>query len=321
MCTYNGERFLSRQLESIARQTLLPSELIVRDDRSTDSSPDIIRAFAAQAPFRVRLEINERRIGSTKNFEAAIGDCSGELIFLADQDDLWRPQKIAAMLGLFDSDPAIDCLFSDAQIVDDQDRATGMTLWQHIGFTPQQQSDVHAGRAFERLVIRNVATGATMAFRSRCRALVLPIPEAHAVVHDRWIALLVAAAGRIDCVAEPLIDYRHYHAQQIGPGPRAGSLGARIHDIGETGPRLFREWAGQLDLVLERLHDRDVVLGESRSILIRDRIQHLVTRAEMPASFTRRLRPVANELASGRYHRHSNGLLSLFKDVFRAYPR
>src|SRR5690242_1846918 len=94
MCTFNGARFLPEQLESITAQTRLPDELVICDDRSADESLEIIRAFLDRPPFTVRLEINERNLGSTKNFEKAIGLCQGEIIALADQDDVWFPQKL-----------------------------------------------------------------------------------------------------------------------------------------------------------------------------------------------------------------------------------
>src|SRR5882724_11959920 len=90
MCTYNGAGFLSEQLESIAAQTRLPDELVICDDRSTDESVEIVRNFARHTPFSVRLEMNEENLGSTKNFEKSIGLCQGEIIALADQDDVWR---------------------------------------------------------------------------------------------------------------------------------------------------------------------------------------------------------------------------------------
>src|SRR6266436_7212118 len=97
MCTYNGARFLPRQLESIATQTRLPDELVVCDDGSSDESVAIVRWFANSAPFTVRLEINERNLGSTKNFGKAIGLCEGDIIALADQDDVWKPLKLAVL--------------------------------------------------------------------------------------------------------------------------------------------------------------------------------------------------------------------------------
>src|SRR3954470_19039846 len=82
MCTYNGARFLGAQLASVAAQTRPPDELVVCDDRSTDETADIVRAFASRAPFPVRLHVNEENLGSTKNFERALSFCEGEVIVL-----------------------------------------------------------------------------------------------------------------------------------------------------------------------------------------------------------------------------------------------
>src|SRR3954470_17842517 len=91
MCTYNGARFLGEQLASVAAQTRPPDELVVCDDRSTDETASLVRDFAAAAPFRVRLHVNERNLGSTRNFERAVSLCEGDLIALSDQDDEWLP--------------------------------------------------------------------------------------------------------------------------------------------------------------------------------------------------------------------------------------
>src|SRR5216683_3439034 len=114
MCTYNGARFLLHQLESIAAQTRLPNELVVCDDRSADESLEIVRSFAKRAPFPVRLEINEKNLGSTKNFEKAIGLCQGEIIALADQDDVWKPRKLAVLEKTLEEHPEAGYVFSDA---------------------------------------------------------------------------------------------------------------------------------------------------------------------------------------------------------------
>src|SRR5258708_1747298 len=95
LCTYNGARFLREQLESIAAQTHIPAELVACDDASTDDSFSILESFAKSAVFPVRLVRNEIRVGSTKNFEQAIGLCTGEIIALCDQDDVWLPEKLA----------------------------------------------------------------------------------------------------------------------------------------------------------------------------------------------------------------------------------
>ena len=98
MCTYNGEKYLREQLESIALQTRLPAELVICDDRSTDSTSEIIRNFADSAPFPVRFNLNPVNLGGatkgiTKNFEQASRLCTGDLIAFCDQDDVWLPKK------------------------------------------------------------------------------------------------------------------------------------------------------------------------------------------------------------------------------------
>ena len=103
LCTYNGEKFIAEQLESIARQTVLPDELIICDDRSADQTVQILHEFANKAPFPVSIYHNETTLGVIRNFEQAISLCKGEYIALADQDDVWLPEKIEKSLALIES--------------------------------------------------------------------------------------------------------------------------------------------------------------------------------------------------------------------------
>ena len=90
MATFNGDTYLSPQLQSLARQTLLPHELVVCDDGSTDRTLEIVRAFAADAPFPVRVHRNDEHLGFADNFLKAAVLCGGELIAFCDQDDVWQ---------------------------------------------------------------------------------------------------------------------------------------------------------------------------------------------------------------------------------------
>src|SRR5262249_18454629 len=95
LCTYHGASYVDAQVASLTRQTRLPDELIVCDDLSTDDTVSILERFARAAPFPVRIHVNEQTLRSTKNFEQAISLCSGDVIFLCDQDDVWEPEKLA----------------------------------------------------------------------------------------------------------------------------------------------------------------------------------------------------------------------------------
>src|SRR5688572_4651531 len=139
MCTYNGEAYLLAQLQSIAAQTSPPDELVICDDGSTDATVDIAQAFAAGVPFPVRLYTNERTVGSTKNFEKAIGLCTGDVIALADQDDVWRPEKLARIAAALAAAPDVGLVFSDADVVDAASRSLGLRLWDLFGGTRAQK--------------------------------------------------------------------------------------------------------------------------------------------------------------------------------------
>ena len=121
MCTYNGAHFLAPQLESFVVQSRLPDELVVCDDGSSDDTVAILQAFARRAPFRVRIEVNDVTLRSTKNFEKAIGLCTGDLIATSDQDDVWLPEKLALCEAAFARDPHIGLVFSDAEIVEEHE--------------------------------------------------------------------------------------------------------------------------------------------------------------------------------------------------------
>jgi glycosyltransferase involved in cell wall biosynthesis len=175
LASYNGERYVNEQLESIARQTRLPDELIVSDDASTDATPDIVLDFARRAPFPVRFLQNRERLGSTRNFEAAIRACNGDIIFLCDQDDVWYPNKISLVEEHFINDPSAGAVFTDANVVDENLRQFGHRLWKTFRFSSREQVRVATGDALGVLLKHPVVTGATMAFRSKYRALVLPI--------------------------------------------------------------------------------------------------------------------------------------------------
>jgi glycosyltransferase involved in cell wall biosynthesis len=214
LCTYNGHRFLAEQLESIASQDCLPNELIVCDDCSGDGTVHVVRQFARTTPFPVRLEVNPRNLGCTSNFDRAIGLCRGQLIVLADQDDIWLPSKILRLRQSFSEASETGLAFSDALLVDAQRRRLPWKLWQTLRFSRREQDRFNGGHALNVLLRRNVVTGATMAFRAKYREIVLPIPAGW--MHDAWIALIVSAVARCRAVPEALIEYRQHPPQQIG---------------------------------------------------------------------------------------------------------
>ena len=105
LATYNGANFLRAQLDSIASQTKTPDELIVTDDCSTDNTVDIVREFAKTVSFPVVVHINEKKVGYTQNFSRALSLCSGDIVFLSDQDDVWLSNKVDNVVNVFNALP------------------------------------------------------------------------------------------------------------------------------------------------------------------------------------------------------------------------
>lgn len=216
LCTYNGERFLSRQLASIQQQTRMPDELVVCDDRSTDNTIEILRSFAASVSFPVRVTQNEQNLGFAANFERAIRLCSGDLIALSDQDDVWYPSRLARSEQEFAAHPEVGLVFSDADIIDDRDQSIGMQLWLNFGFTGDPKQRLLAGD-YTVLVKNRFVTGATIMFRSRLRENCLPLGPGW--LHDEWIVATAAGVADVRPIDAPLIRYRQHASQQVGLSP------------------------------------------------------------------------------------------------------
>ncbi|HYE72975.1 MAG TPA: glycosyltransferase family 2 protein, partial [Blastocatellia bacterium] len=327
MCTYNGGSYLQEQLDSIAMQSRLPDELIICDDRSSDNTREIIETFASQTSFPVRLHVNERNLGSTKNFEKAIGLCDGDIIALSDQDDVWHSEKLRRLEAALLSIPKAGMVFSDAEVVDEGLRPLGYSVWQCPGieFNQTTQRLFKEGKAFDVLLGRNVATGAAIAFRAKYKELFLPIPgdliqNGLNMIHDGWIALMIAAVADLSFIDEPLIKYRQHSKQQLGLRlavkanvlkPRSGNLRAIVQR-----KNFYLDEIYLLKTVYERLIARansfDCKIDMSN---VKAKIVHLQSRDNMPERKLSRVPYVLKELLTLRYHLYSNGIYSAAKDL------
>lgn len=313
LCTFNGSRFLREQLESITAQIRPPDELVVCDDGSADSTAQIIDGFARQVAFPVRWYTRDTPVGSTKNFEKAIALCQGDLIALSDQDDVWLPDRLRATESTFQSDANADAFFSDAEIVDASLNPLGCRLWDIVRFGRPEQSDVRRGRAVALLLRRNVVTGATLAFRSDLRKLLLPVPEGW--VHDAWIALLIGATGKLAFTERPLIRYRQHSSNQIG-ALKLG-FGEQLEKAKTPHAEIYAAAAANYAVARERLLTaKGVTVSPEVIRLLEAKIAHMQTRATLPSSRVRRLPVVLSELAAGRYRCYSNSWKSFARDLW-----
>lgn len=220
LCTFNGEKYLSEQLESILRQDRSVDEVIICDDGSTDKTVAIIKQALCSNPSIIHYFQNETGLGSVKNFEKAIATCTGDIIFLADQDDVWLPEKVKKLCNIFENDPSVKLVFTNGALIDENGISLHQTLWERWGFdTAIQKAWIDNKTAFEDLKNNhNRITGATVAFRSELKEFMFPFDLPHLYYHDAWLGLLAAGSNGLRYINDTLINYRVHAAQQVGVG-------------------------------------------------------------------------------------------------------
>jgi glycosyltransferase involved in cell wall biosynthesis len=316
MCTYNGGTYLGEQLASFLKQTRLPDELVVCDDGSTDDTLQVLDSFSKEAPFPVKVYRNQERLGPTRNFERAISLCSGDYIFLSDQDDVWMPQKVNTLLQALESDPGAGYAFCDALIVDEALHVMGYTMWQSIRFTSRQRRKFERAGQMDVLLKHNVVTGATMAFRAGLKDIVLPIPDT--AIHDEWIALLASSLGMCGVpIDEPLVQYRQ-HPQQLLGGRKVG-FAERIKEASLTDEQSFVARLRQEEAKYSQALDRLALTGrlnEYAEQSLGAKIRHFRARESIHERARHaRLPRVLGEYFTLRYHRFSFGWKSAARDL------
>lgn len=212
LCTFNGEKFIAQQLQSIVNQTIMPDEIIVCDDCSKDRTVNIIRETLKDYNGHWQFVCNQENLGYKKNFEKAIGLCQGDIIFLSDQDDVWHPHKIELMNSIFLANPDVALVFHDAEVVNENLRLLNKSFWELLHFNYQ---DFLCGN-YSRLFEGNVIQGAACAFRKAVYRESLPFFEC--AIHDEWLALNAVNTGVIYPLPEALLKYRQTGSNEIGSG-------------------------------------------------------------------------------------------------------
>lgn len=219
MCTYNGESYLDEQLQSILEQTEPIDEIVICDDGSIDKTLSIIEKFI-KAGTPIRLILNQKNLGYTRNFEKAICLCSGDIIFLADQDDIWMPEKVKKVCDYFVTHPDKSFIFTNGQVVNSMGMPSyEKTLFDIVGMTERNKQLFDQGHHYDVMCVSSKVTGATTALRASFVPYCLPFPELNKLaIHDGMMAASAAIRNQIGYIDECLIKYREHRAQSVGLG-------------------------------------------------------------------------------------------------------
>ena len=317
LCTWNGAAYLQAQLDSLLAQTRLPDEIVIADDASSDATWEILQAFVARAralDIDVQVQRNPSNLGYVENFSSALLRATGSVLFLCDQDDVWRPDKLALMAARFTDDPSLLLLHSDARLVDADGASLHCLAFDAMQLTASEKQAIHAGRAFEVVMRRSFVIGATAAIRSGLLHLALPV--APGWVHDEWLAAVAAASGRVDFMDEALIDYRQHGGNQIGMQRR--TLIMKWRELLLPRASLLGAEARRLQRLESFLASAGFQSAPKRAEQVRHKRTHFERRVALGhLPRYQRLLPILREANAGSYQRYGTGVRSMLRDLLR----
>ncbi len=223
LATHNGEPWLRDQLDSLARQTLLPVELVVSDDHSSDRTLSVVETFAASAPFPVRIVRHHTRLGFSDNFVSALQRCSGEAIAFCDQDDVWSDSKLERCVQAMCNNRGISLVHHDCEEVDSNLQPLGIILRPAAARSPQtRRKDTHS-------IVGISMLGCCMLARRSVITLLLDCwPESHlryvrnsgsrgVLGHDLATLHMASVVGNVHYLPEVLLQHRRHGKNTWSP--------------------------------------------------------------------------------------------------------
>ncbi|WP_040434725.1 glycosyltransferase family 2 protein [Schaalia vaccimaxillae] len=309
LCTYNGERFIAEQLRSILAQTVPVDEIIIGDDNSSDETLAICESLLTDSGVVFQIRRHRPGLGVRGNFSDAISATTGDVIFLCDQDDVWRNDKVESLLS---QRGGAVLLHTDARLVDGEGQPLGTTLLEELRVSRWEFNNLAAGDALAVLLRRNLVTGATCMVDGNFARAAMPVPDGW--IHDEWLGFLAALGHGLKLIPEPLIDYRQHEHNVIGA--KKESLVQRFHRMLKPDPdddlrRLTR--ASSAAAYVERTGcgsktDRSKVVEAAA---------HQEQRFALPANRIARIPLIVREITRGRYSRYSRGWLTAGRDLLQ----
>lgn len=212
LCTYNGEKYIRSQLESICYQSRSVDEIIISDDHSSDQTIPICEEILSKETIPYKIKVNEEPLRVMGNFQQCFSLCSGDIIFSCDQDDLWEKHKVEKILECFTANPEIDMIATNATLIDGKGYVMNLNLRESIGFSLPPEPM----KMLPNLLRTFCITGATMAFRKSFEEEYFY--KSSFWLHDGWLALMAAMGNHLLYLDDQLTRYRLHGNNVCGIG-------------------------------------------------------------------------------------------------------
>ena len=219
MATYNGERYLKEQLDSILEQSYSDFRLLISDDGSQDNTREILNEYVNKDN-RIVVFLQNKNLGVVKNFEYLMQKVESDSFMFADQDDIWQEDKIQRSVNKMQQENA-DLVYTDLEVVNQDLDEINKSYWKLKGFDKK----IKKYNDFNALYLNNFITGSTMLVKAEWIEKILPLPyKSKYILHDYWTALIVSKFGKIVYVDEPLVKYRQHIDNRIGSKKRSDEI-------------------------------------------------------------------------------------------------
>lgn len=225
LATYNGEKYIKEQVESILNQTYENIQIIISDDCSTDNTRQVLKEYENNE--KIKVFYQEKNLGYVKNFEFLLKQVKSNLYMLSDQDDVWKKEKVEKSVEKIESEK-LDLVFGDLEVVDENLN----TLYKSYN---RYMHLIHKIKKYQKdyrlQYLYNCMTGCTIISRKNWIDKVLPFPtNSKYMIHDYWLGLVIALNGKVGYIEEPYILYRQHGKNQVG-SKKASKTASKLEEV------------------------------------------------------------------------------------------
>lgn len=226
LATYNGEKFLKEQIDSILNQTYSNFRLLISDDCSNDDTRKILEEYEKKDN-RIKVFYQEKNLGYVKNFEFLLKQVENSIYALSDQDDVWLPEKIEKTYNKLKQTDS-DLVFTDLEVVNEGLEIIYPSFNDYMLLTRKIKKYKDS---YLLQYLYNCITGCTLMSKKEFLDRIIPIPiDSKYVIHDTWIGLIVSLYGKIEYLDEKTVKYRQHGNNQVGAGKISHKLN-KINDV------------------------------------------------------------------------------------------